>query len=379
MPASSLPRRILLLGYFDRGNVGDDLMRDALVAALPHLLLSKPRIAARRLPPLTRHGILEAFRLLPALWRADLVLLAGGSHFHDRFGSRSVRILTLLLGLFGVARVGGARVGFAAIGVGPLGGRASRMLVSWLLRLADAALVRDPRSAQLARRLAPGCAVIEGLDLALLLPPAAPPALIRRGARTLGVSVIPYFHEFDGDANEDSRVVEELATALAALTRDVPVRVLLLPCFDPPHEPDRSDRVLSERLALALVERGIDAQVCPSSVEQVRDALAACDALLVTRYHAALLAYVAMKPTVVVTYDAKCTALADELGLPPAAVLRPHDLLDAQLVVERLRRLLTSSSAFEATLPVEEARGRAEAGLQSFIEMLGARRARVRS
>ena len=308
MPAPSLPRRILLLGYFDRGNTGDDLMRDALLAALPPFWSSDATIEARRLPPFSRGRLLEALQLLPMLWCADFVLLAGGSHFHDRFGWRSARILALLLGLFALARLGGARVGFAGVGVGPVGGRTARPLVRQLLRLTDALLVRDPRSARLARRLLPGCAIS--------------------------------------------------------------LRVVLLPLFDPPGEPWRSDRVLSKRLAAVLVERGVSAQVCESSVEQVREATAACDVVLATRYHAALFAYVSGSPTVVVAYDTKCTALADQLGLPASARLRPEDLLDAALVEARLRALLTKPGGFEASLPIEEARDRAEAGVRAFVDAL---------
>jgi len=359
-----------LVGYSGRGNVGDDLMRDALLDVLPPLLPLGATIQSRRLPPLSRRGLVEALRLVPALVRADLVLLAGGSHFHDRFGWRSVRILALLLGLLALARLGGARVGFAGVGIGPLGGRASRALVRRLLRLADAALVRDPRSARIAHRLAPECAVLEGLDVALLLPPPVAGASSSGAVTTLGISVIPYFREFEGDDRNDARAIETLADAAGTLASEGPLRVRLLPLFDPPREPSRSDRVLAERLATLLFERGVEVRICASSVEQVRVNIAECDAVLATRYHAALMSYVARKPQVVLAYDLKCTALADQIGLPRTALLSPHDLLEPGVIERRLRHLLATPTAFEASLALDEARKRAVASLHAFMDLV---------
>jgi polysaccharide pyruvyl transferase WcaK-like protein len=276
----------------------------------------------------------------------------------------------LLLGLVGVARLGGARVGYAGVGVGPLGSRPSRALVRRLLRLADAVLVRDARSARLCRALGVRNSVVEGLDLALLLPP--PVALPTAGVAclTLGVSVIPYFREFEREEASDARVVESLSHALARLACETSFRVVVLPFFDPPGDVERGDRAMSERLAARLTRDSVDASLGGSSVEQVRAAISDCDVLLATRYHAALLAYVAAKPAVVVTYDAKCSSLADQLGVPPRARLSPRELLDTTLVETRLRALLRAPSDFEATLPLEEARARTETALSAFVSAL---------
>ena len=370
MARASLPRRTLLVGYFDRGNVGDDLMRDALLEGLPPLLPPDTAIEARRLPALSRGGLLEAVRLVPALLRADLVLLAGGSHFHDRFGWRSVRILALLLGLFALARLGGARVGFAGVGIGPLGRRASRALVRQLLRLANAVLVRDPRSARIAHRLAPGCSVVEGLDLALLLPPHEAPQKPHGDVATLGISVIPYFKEFEEDEQRDTRVIETLADAICAIDSELALRVHVLPLFDPPTGPSRSDRGLSELLGTLLRDHGIETEVCPSGVDQVRGAVAACEAVMATRYHAALLAYVSTRPMMMVTYDAKCLGLADQIGLPSTARLPPHELLDRELLGARLRALRATPTDFTATLSLEEARNLTVTSLDAFVHQL---------
>jgi polysaccharide pyruvyl transferase WcaK-like protein len=98
--------------------------------------------------------------------------------------------------------------------------------------------------------------------------------------------------------------------------------------------------------------------------------MASCDVLLATRYHAALLGYVTARPMIVVPYDAKCVALADQLGLAPSARLSPQELLDTALVEARLRALLRSPGDFEATLLLEDARARAEAALRTFVSAL---------
>src|SRR5690606_30414837 len=139
------------------------------------------------------------------------------------------------------------------VGIGPLRGSLGRALVGLLLRLAHAVLVRDEGSARLCNRLAPRQHPIEGLDLALLRSPGGSAARpLQPEPLTLGLSVIPYFTEFERDRASDMRMLDALTEAAAAIAQEAPLRVVLLPFFDPPREPRRSDYVLSENLAEEL-------------------------------------------------------------------------------------------------------------------------------
>ncbi len=368
MRSSSLPERILLVGYFDRGNLGDDLMRDALHEALPRLLSEGAHIETARFPALRPSSMREVVRLIGRLWRSNVVLLAGGSHFHDRFGWRSLRILSSVLGLMVFARVSGAKVGYAGIGIGPLRGVAGRALVRLLLRLAHAIHVRDEHSARLCRRLVPSRPTIEGVDLAFLIPPEGRAREPRRdGPFTLGLSVIPYFSEFERDEASDTRAIDAIAEAIAAVAREIPLRVALLPFFDA-RESRRSDYVISERLVSLLRTCGVTAETRGGSVEQAKRTIAACDAVLATRYHAALLAYVEEKPMVIVEYDPKCRALADQLGLPSTARVLPAELLDSAFLTGRIRALIARHEDFRPAVRVAAMHEHAQVALREFVD-----------
>jgi len=143
--------RILLIGYFGRGNVGDDAMWQALRTYLAGELPSA-RVRSLPLPAMGRSSGREALHFLRTMRWADTIVLAGGSHFHDRYGTRSLRILLTFIVLFGCARALGARVCYAGVGIGPFRGRLPRVAMRALVRVADGILVRDAPSAIEARR-----------------------------------------------------------------------------------------------------------------------------------------------------------------------------------------------------------------------------------
>lgn len=315
------------------------------------------------LPSGSRPRPREIARLVSAIRQSDAIVLAGGSHFHDRYGRRSLRILAMHWLMFRTARVLGARVGYAAIGVGPFSTRIGRWLGGRALSAAHTVLVRDQRSAFTAEELG-ARGVLLGFDSAALLPrPRAQTALARNN---VGVSLIPYFSVFENDRSLDHKVVERLASVLKECLqpKDIEVEVLAL---------NRagfiSDLGISNALIASLpsVATALTLQSDPAeALNQVAD----LGGLIATRYHAAVLGYLAELPLIVIAYDEKCIALADEIRLPAEAVLQPSELLEGERLGLVVRGLVEKPDDFKAALPIGDAVLRAELGLANFARAI---------
>lgn len=356
--------RVLLVGYFERGNLGDDAMHDALrdwfaswdggacVRSLP-------------LPPLGALGWTNLWAMLQALRWADAVILGGGTHFHDRFGLRSYRILAAFNAMFMAARLSGAKVGYAGIGIGSVSSRLGRAMVRSLLRLANACLVRDTASLDAAARLGHSEAIC-GFDVAVLLEEPGPRA--RTEGERVGVSLVPYFAEYEDRPGDDLAFAQAVAGALDDAYADADVTVALYALFvGIPH----SDLELCHSVANMVDGRLRTEVIALRSPGHALEEFARASTLLATRYHAAVLGFVVGVPTVFIAYEEKCRAFAAEAGVDLAYVVTPREIVDGLDLADRLRRV---SRAPETPLPkmdLDEARTRAREGLVAFHAQLG--------
>jgi polysaccharide pyruvyl transferase WcaK-like protein len=338
-------------------------MRDAVVG----FLASAFPDASVRLEPLPAFGLRSAPDLR-RLWRsvrwADAVVLVGGTHFHDGYGRRSARILLTHLALFGGIRLTGTSVGFAGIGVGPLSTRLGRWLVRAISACANVTLVRDPQSAALLRAIGTGSPVIEGADSAVLLPP---PPRAPSSIPTLGISLIPYFSVFEGRPDLDAEMVADVGVALVRLASAHRFRVHVL-AFNT--QGFISDQPVCEDLAGRLAPHTEVELSTMDSPTAALECLRHLDWLVATRYHAALLGFLAELPLLVVGYEDKNFALAADIRLPEHATVSPRELLGTG-VAAHLERLITAPDDFRARRAPSEMAATAQATLASFFSSLG--------
>lgn len=345
--STSPGRRVLLLGYFDRGNLGDDAMRDALLTFAryehPHT-----RVRCIPLPELRAPSLLQLPSLLRSLRWADVAILAGGTHFHDGLGTRSLRILLTFSLMFVAARALGTSIAFAGIGVGPLHSRLARLLTKLIFAVSSVTLVRDSQSAEVVRSLSSRSKVIEGFDCASLLASAAPARVPRRDS--VGISLVPYFASYECSRRGDLASVRSLRFALADWHRDRPSMTVQVFVFYQGR--GENDTRISKELAASLAP-DIPAELvhCENPGQTLRE-LATIDALVATRYHAALLGYLVGVPMIIIAYEKKCEVLAEQLGLPREAVLTPRAAADPSTLTATLRLLREEPQRFRSSVPV---------------------------
>ncbi len=362
------PQRVLLTGYFNRGNLGDDAMREGLETfiAAHH---SDADIRWTQLPSASRQDVHRWIPFCRSLAWADVVILAGGTHFQDRYGLRSLRILASHLGVFSFARLTRASVGYAGIGIGPLKTRAGRIMTKILLRLSSATLVRDDPSRILGQSLSRQASIVTGFDSAILIPrPESPKS---DDKFRIGVSILPYFELYKNSPERDRQVVSEIATALEQLhSIDPRVTVRVLVFYDGERD---SDVPISKHLVSHLQATVPVELVRCTEPSATMTQLAELDALIAMRYHATLLGYAVGCPTLVLSYQDKCIALAQEIGINGSAILEPEDLLSGEQFVTELKALKRDPGRYRATQPLDTAIARSKRGLITFAARVGLR------
>jgi len=337
--------RFHLRGYYGHQNTGDDALAagtvfgleriapgsDYRVAATRRLVLPVAPDRARFLPARQRfRGHLRLAGLAQAL-RCSWTVFGGGSLINDVAGTRSLRRKRLLVRFL---KRTGHNVAMLGMGVGPLTTEPGRRAARAVLGKTDVLTVRDEISADACEAAGLRRPPVVG-DLALLLarddfpPPSREPRLARGAEPVLGVAVCNY-HQYIRQGDErDRRRLEKIASALRGFCADRACEVAL---FEFNGHPARGDRPAVEGLRQALAGvvpvRVLDYDPDPAAV--LAD-FRACDAVLAMRLHAAVFAFMAERPMVMLSYHPKCAGFARQVGLDDAFVLDSETFTPANL------------------------------------------------
>ncbi|MDR2175997.1 MAG: polysaccharide pyruvyl transferase CsaB [Synergistaceae bacterium] len=301
--------RAALTGYYGFGNLGDELLAEAVIASLLRCGVPRERLVLFSADPedaRRRFGVDAVNRWKPArvseaLGQSETLLFGGGGLFQDATSPRSCFYYWALARL---AQLRGAVPWALGQSVGPLSTRAGRFLTRDALKLCRVLQVRDKTSSAVCASL--GLSAELGRDPVLSLggvfglPEFAPPqkAPVREAASRFLVNLRPCGA---GD------LPERFARALSA-------------------EPDLAPRYAGvalaeedERLMSDLVGRGC---LPPMPIERVRsleDAVrvwSAASGAAGMRLHFAVLSVMARVPLAAVPYDPKIESFAEACGVP---------------------------------------------------------------
>lgn len=356
--------KVVVSGYYGFGNLGDEAVLAATVQGLRRhapgcrlvVLSARPRRTAYE------HGVgavprLHPWAVLSALRGARLLLSGGGSLLQDVTGPFS---LPYYLSVVELALALGVPVMVFAQGVGPLRRSLSRRWVRRVLARARHVTVRDPDSLELLRRLGVTDVPVEvtadpvlSLDVSAWLPPAPPErpylavnvrarGLDEEGARRLG------------------RALGGLAAAEGLELRFVPME---------PVEDGHAARTVAAAAAEAGAA-GVQVVPGPLSLAGAVSLLAGAEAVVAMRLHALVLAAMAGRPLLGLSYDPKVDAFLARLGLQPLAPTRA--LPAAGDLEERLRAAYAArhAAAKAAAARLPDLRAAAERNFERVAQLL---------
>lgn len=289
---------VIISGYYGYGNAGDEVMLRAFLdeacRVLPEgkvaVLAAQPKREAS-VSGARCIGRYNAFRIIPALRHARLLVSGGGTLLQDATSRRSCRYYTSVLRL---ARLAGAETALYASGVGPLRFASSRRAVRREATAASRLSLRDERSKDLLVSLgvpAEKCTVTA--DPVLIAPPV--PDETYTGCVAVAAKELPHGGE---------RTLCALADAVRKITAARGVRPVVLDLY--PAEDDAVSRTLAELLGGAEIVSG----------DAAMRAAAGSDVVIGMRLHALVPAAIAGRAAVGVSADAKIAGFLEPFGFP---------------------------------------------------------------
>ena len=374
-------RRVLVAGWVGSTNLGDELVLAGMRRLLVDAVGPQVRIATVSVDPAaTRaaHGIsaIDHRRgddLLTAAGTADLVVLGGGGLIQDETSPFNLPYHLSRAWAAGLVRTPWVGV---ALGVGRLDSRLGQHLATTLGR-AQGVSVRDAPSQALLQRIGVPARLGADAVVHLATPASPPPELEVEGACRLaspggspaedaltvslrpwsgGGSLLPVGWRRGSDTR-GSAFVPTIAASLdrAAARTGLPVRFVAL----------QTDRDAALHAAVAARMSAPTEQVVPG-LHDVLTELGRGRAVVAMRYHAALGATLAGRPSVLIGYSPKVDALAAQLGDGARALAFTTE--DLARVDDAVVDLLGSEGA--AVTAVAQARGQLQARGRVNVEVV---------
>lgn len=364
--------KIVMTGYYGQQNTGDDALAATIAAGITERM-SEAKFYIHSFPLVMPLSVQVRFRLwtslrirgLPRLldyWskiQCQRLIFGGGSVIHDLLGSG---ILKAHLKNLRFLKVLGKSFGAMGIALGPLTTEEGRVIARKILQLFDFVAVRDQLSMALAKEIGASCPTL-AFDPAVLLESSCLPEIsddpyvnMDRGHSILGISACN-FHQYIGQGQEaDERRQAKLVDAL----RQVKWGSYRLWLFEFNGNERVGDCSLAKRLASAI-ENQVNCRIIPYhpnplvTLQRVKR----CRGMLAMRLHAAIFAYTAQIPFLILSYHQKCLGFAEMAGVPSEAVIDSETFTSNELAA-LLELLIRDGASFKPTLPIEQAQVLAE-------------------
>ena len=351
----------LLAGAFGQGNLGDDALLEAFVAALPEwrVVATAEDPAA---PASSGCSAVASRRRMAVASRAlhcDAVVVGGGTLFkrlNPDVNRPGLALLANTAALVGATSVLGRPIALVGVGAEALADGAARRLSKFAIGRSSLVVLRDEESAaELAAAGVPGPFRVGADPAWTLLDPASHGRA--RGARSVLVIPSGLAVAADGRAGMVRRLVETLAR-LRVVGVDIVVQA-----WQRTTGAGAGDELLAAEIVRSL-GRGVELAPPPTSLARASAAMEAMGAVLTFRFHGLVAAGAAGVPAVAIGHEAKLRGLARRLGqrsAPPA------------FAPERLAAQVTEALSADGPPPsvVKEEIARADEGFRLLRIVLG--------
>jgi polysaccharide pyruvyl transferase WcaK-like protein len=366
--------RIVLIGLFGVGNLGNDGSLEAMVRFLrkePNAVLScvsgKPAcveqvfgiesLSIRRIFPadglsgklnklfLKIPGkFVDFVRAIHHVRKADLMIFPGTGILDD-FGEKPWGMPYDILKWCLAARLAGTRIAFVSIGAGPIRNRLSRFLMVSAARLAHYRSYRDLQSREFMQSIGFNTrtdAVYPDLAFALPVPvhrPRTPSGPLRVG---IGVMAYRGWYGFaDGGEQVFALYIGKLAEFVARLL-DSGHDIRLL-------TGDNEDVIAIDAVQAAVRKLRPGAVLAYGqiqSLDDVMEQMALTDVVVATRFHNIVCALKMHRPTISLSYAKKNDVLMAELGL--GQFCQHIETFDVDRLTEQFSLLVGDAAIYES-------------------------------
>ena len=355
---------ILISGYYGFDNIGDESILRTLIMSLREKIPDCRLTVLSHNPASTRekYGVEAVERMSPgailrAVRQCDMLISGGGSLLQDVTSSKSIHYYLFIIRL---AKLLGKKVFIYSQGIGPIDHAFNRRATARALKKADGIVVRDERSAKLLEQI--------GLPQERIVITADPVIRMKRPDRTVGREILARAGiKKDGrltvgwairEKNRDSTFVREITECIRWLRENYDAESVLIPFH---YEEDRE-------VCSVIAERTNGAAKCLSEKYLSEDMLSIIgnmDVLVGVRLHSMIYAAIMGVPIIGVSYDPKCTAFLNSVGLDS---LSTRETFSAAAFKAEFARVLETGK--EQTATVAENMRRLQKELDTNEEMI---------
>ena len=355
---------ILISGYYGFDNIGDESILRTLITSLREKIPDCRLTVLSHNPASTRekYGVEAVERMSPgailrAVRQCDMLISGGGSLLQDVTSSKSIHYYLFIIRL---AKLLGKKVFIYSQGIGPIDHAFNRRATARALKKADGIVVRDERSAKLLEQI--------GLPQERIVITADPVIRMKRPDRTVGREILARAGiKKDGrltvgwairEKNRDSTFVREITECIRWLRENYDAESVLIPFH---YEEDRE-------VCSVIAERTNGAAKCLSEKYLSEDMLSIIgnmDVLVGVRLHSMIYAAIMGVPIIGVSYDPKCTAFLNSVGLDS---LSTRESFSAEAFKAEFARVLETGK--EQTATVAENMRRLQKELDTNEEMI---------
>lgn len=377
----SANRRILLCGYYGFGNLGDEMILEAILQGLQEAGHTITVLAGDPKALIEKYGVqAQSYRDLAALVElvqsADLVVVGGGGLFQEHWPAQWSTLyrsehgsLTYYPAVAILAASLGTPVALYGIGVGPVGSAAGKRLIRAAVASAQYVSVRDAESKRLLEEV--GCnakTVHLAADpvFSLSPPPISSESSPRKSLR-VGVNLRPWSFSVAQESWE-----EEVVRGILQLARSTPIELLLLPFHHSP-SPQEADEEVLKRLEHAAQREGVSVSWArPRNFAEGFQEIRGCNLVVAMRYHTVALAALAGVPFVALVYDPKVAHLTGQLRTRETSL--PVQDITAPVLADLLVKVVEEPSlGLPEAGVLQELKQAAQADQRRLLALLGQR------
>lgn len=364
-------KNVFIIGHYGGNNLGDELMLESILESLYGIKnVDEIKVVAKKTlnqEKKVKFVPLNILALINALFSSQVLILGGGTHFHDdytneRYRKHFVYLLKILV-ITLIFKLLGKKVVYMGMGFGPFKRRLTLILTKISLRLVDVITVRDHKSLERLNEKnisANNCHV--NFDLVSMNP-----FLFKHKQKnedSLGISMTSF--EYSANNLNDS-VWDELFPSLVEKykTSQLTIKIFVFRSGN-----KESDLPLSQSLFKQL--NSIDSKrvklvTYSGNTKAFIDEMNSCSNFIATRYHSAVLAYLCNCRLLIIPYHIKLIDFAEHVQLDSYAIL-DHDkiLLNFR---KKFLELLESDDRFKPRFPSDEAGKLAENNVKILAEV----------
>ncbi len=313
--------KIVLLGSYGRGNVGDDVFLVALTKLLGrHTVTANsahndllPTEVINKISTISTISNKDIIDKLKVFLKADYIIYGGGDLWVELYGSRFPRIALWKMAVVNtVAKVSRKKVIYVGCGCGNIRGF-SLLLAKYSALLANLIIFRDEISRQKIRKDAK-TQVLPDLSITLS---SKDIKLVNNVVKTLGI--IPMYYIPDPVANYPKYLAQMISSCQYALKQNISVK--LIPMLKDPAIYDDvkvCDDIFKSVKALDI---GADISILKEvDSSNINDILQTIDVCLSTRLHGSILAAWLHVPVIGVSYRPKVSRFLKSVGLEISSI-----------------------------------------------------------